>query len=294
LVTAVSPGIATITVTTEDSNRTADCVVSVSLSINGLASYLATLPPNTASSPYPITLIVTNTNEFYTIKSALQGAQNKYVEIDLTGSTVNSIALEAFWECSSLVGITIPNSITSIGEKAFYSCTSLISITIPNGVNNIEEWTFGNCSNLVSVTLGNNVRSIGKNAFLACSKLTSITLPDRLNSIGYAAFYECTSLTDISIPSDIETIDDFAFSFCSSITSITLGNGIISIGEYAFQSCLSLTSVTFLRTISSDKFNSIAFNRSGNLRDVYYATDSAWGTPGTYTREINSDYWTKQ
>jgi uncharacterized protein YjdB len=294
LVTAVLPGNATITVTTEDGNRTADCVVSVSLSISGLASYLATLPINDASSPHNITLRVTSANEFYTIKSALQGATNKFIELDLSGSTVNSIVLEAFWECSSLVSITIPNSITSIAEKAFYSCTSLKSITIPNGVTSIEDWTFANCSNLVSVTLGNNVSSIGKNAFSACSNLTSITLPDRIGSIGYAAFYECTSLTDISIPSNIYNIDDFAFSFCSSITSITLGNGIGKIGAYAFQSCLSLTSVTFLRTMPSDDFASTAFSRSGNLRDAFYATNSGWGTPGTYTRESEGLIWTRQ
>jgi hypothetical protein len=290
LVTAVSPGNATITVTTVDNNRTANCSVNVSLTLDGLESYLAILPINNASSPHPIALSIYREEDIRIIYSALRRSPNKFVDLDLTGSNVKSILSRAFNECSNLVNIALPNSLTSISDFAFGNCNSLVSIVRPNGVTQIEGSTFTNCSNLISVTLGNNVRDILEYAFYACSSLTTISLPDRLSYIGRAAFYECSSLTDISLPSDLSRIGFLAFSDCNSITNITFIGSVI-LEDFAFQSCHNLTSVTFLRTISSGNFDETAF--SGNLRDVFYA-NSVNGTPGTYTRVRGSDTWTKQ
>ena len=82
--------------------------------------------------------------------------------------TVTSIGNEAFYKCSGLTSVTIPNSVTSIGKDAFNACRSLTSVIIPNSVTSIGESAFYFCLSLTSVTIPNSVTSIGNGAFSVC------------------------------------------------------------------------------------------------------------------------------
>ena len=127
---------------------------------------------------------------------------------------------DAFWNCSSLTSITIPESVTLIGEYAFYGCSSLTSITIPNSVTSIGKGAFSNCSSLTSITIPESVTSIGRYVFYGCSSLKSITIPDSVTTIGISAFYGCSSLKSITIPDSVTSIGVSAFYYCDSLTSV--------------------------------------------------------------------------
>ena len=55
---------------------------------------------------------------------------------------ITTIGEHAFYWCSKLTSITIPNSVTTIGLGAFYGCSNLTSVTIPNSVTTIGDYAF--------------------------------------------------------------------------------------------------------------------------------------------------------
>ena len=116
----------------------------------------------------------------------------------ISDSTVE-VTAEAFLSdnYSGLVSVVIPESVTyngttyrvtSIGNKAFYDCSGLTSVTIPNSVTEIGGSAFDGCVGLTSIIIPNGVTSIGWGAFSGCSSLTSITIPNSVTSIGMWAF----------------------------------------------------------------------------------------------------------
>ena len=135
-----------------------------------------------------------------------------------------NIGDDAFYNCSSLKSVTIPNSVTSIGGAAFHGCSSLTSVIIPNSVTYIGDVAFYDCSSLTSIEMPNSVTYIGNYAFYNCSGLTSVTIPNSVTSIGWGEFTGCRSLTSITIPSSVKDIGCGAFDGCTSLTSVTMGD----------------------------------------------------------------------
>ena len=149
--------------------------------------------------------------------------------------TVTSIGNDAFYRCSGLTSVTIPNSVKSIGELAFSRCSSLTSITIPNSVTSIGSSAFAYCSSLTSVTIPNSVKSIKAYTFYDCSGLTSVTIPNSVKSIGELAFYNCSGLTSVAIPDSVTSIGGWAFELCENIENVyCYAEEVPSTDGYAF------------------------------------------------------------
>ena len=101
----------------------------------------------------------------------------------------------------SVATFNIHENCKIINDHAFYRCTKLTSITIPEGVTSIGDYAFYDCDSLTSITLPSSLTSIGAVVFNFCDSLTSITLPSSLTFIGSDAFFYA-SLTEVVIESD--------------------------------------------------------------------------------------------
>ena len=169
----------------------------------------------------------------------------------------------AFFGCSGLTSVTIPNSVTSIGYEAFCVCSSLTSVTIGNSVTSIGERAFTGCTGLTSVTIPNSVITIGREAFSGCSGLTSVNIPNSVTSIGWYAFYGCSGLTSLTIPNSVTFIGSYAFADCIGLTSVTcLAVTPPTIGSnyyYAFPSEVSSQATLYVLNESVSAYQS-AYN----------------------------------
>ena len=81
--------------------------------------------------------------------------------------------------------------VEEIASQMFKDKTTLISITLPNSVTGINEEAFLGCNNLAAITFSNQLKTISKKAFYGCSSLETITLPESIKTIGVYAFYNC-------------------------------------------------------------------------------------------------------
>lgn len=117
---------------------------------------------------------------------------------------VSKIGEFAFYNCTSLTSVVIPDTVTSIGKYAFKKCESLTSIELPDGVTFVGEYTFADCASLTNAVFPDSVSVIGNYAFYECKKLTSIVFPNGVTFVGENVFYNCRSLTSIIFNGTIE------------------------------------------------------------------------------------------
>lgn len=92
---------------------------------------------------------------------------------------VTTIGEEAF-SGYDLVSIVLPDTLKTIEKDAFYQCTNLKSIEVPDGVTEIGTRAFDKCEELINVNLPDTLTLLDSAAFYECISLKEITIPKNL------------------------------------------------------------------------------------------------------------------
>lgn len=193
---------------------------------------------------------------------------------------VTSFGNEAFYKCSGLKEIILPNSVTSLYGYLFAE-TGIESFKVPNGVTVLPHSLFKQCENLVSVEIHDNITEIGSGCFRSCSSLKSIEIPNKVLKIDSYTFSGCTAMEEVKIGSRVSEIGDFAFEKCSSLKSIVIPKGVSKINWSTFEDCTNLGTVSLLGNITSIERE--AFKGCTNLQSINF--------PSTLTAILNEAFY---
>ncbi len=204
-----------------------------------------------------------------------------------SGDRVTAISAQAFYSCSELDSVRMPDSVTSIGEDAFYYCTFLQTVVLSNNITSLGDGIFSGCINLqynqldgfsyigseqnpylVLVEANDKTKTeyevnektvfISNHAFASCSNATNFVIGDQVVSIGSCAFQRCSSLVSITLPQNLTKISGQLFSNCDALESIVIPSKVTVIELLAFSFCKNLKSVELpegLKKIESSAFN---------------------------------------
>jgi len=174
---------------------------------------------------------------------------------------ITAIADSAFYNCTRLTSISIPNTITTIGKSAFEN-TGLSSVELPNSVTALGDCCFKGNDKLTDTKLSESMSELPKGCFEDCINLNNLSIPNSVTTLGESCFMGCSSFVDIDIPASVKTIKDHCFVGCSPLNSVTV--------HWTDFSNLSIATNIF------GKINKDAVLKVPEGTSTYYKTTKPW------------------
>lgn len=193
-------------------------------------------------------------------KMLLKCQNNKLEQYSIRRGTI-VICIAAFWECSCLQQITIPDTIRYIGVQAFWNCKALQQISIPNSVLGLGACTFNGCTSLKRIIIPQSVTQIYGGVFSNSPSLQQVSIVNNsIFDIKNKMLIDINSRKIIShfgsdnsviIPDSITVIENYAF-YNSTIEHITIPDSVVNIGDSAFGGCFSLKHIVIRNNAIED------------------------------------------
>ncbi|MDD4000999.1 MAG: leucine-rich repeat domain-containing protein, partial [Bacilli bacterium] len=187
-------------------------------------------------------------------------------------STLTYIPDYAFYHCSNLTEIVIPEQIKSAGISVFDSATALEKVTFPDDFKEIPETMFRLTFALKEVNFSKNLQKIGVFAFIQ-SGIEELDIPETLDHIADWAFVACFLLDELKLPDTLRYIDFLALPVIQKVNIPKhlefLGNRALGFGdmdELVFPD--SLTSVG--EFLGESEYKETRYIDFGNVEDVVF------------------------
>ena len=141
--------------------------------------------------------------------------------VDIKKGDMTRIGTCAFYNCSSLISISLPDNIETIDHACFRNCTSLREVMVPFGVDNLSG-TFYGCTSLKKVRIGHAEKptTIGDNTFYRCASLKEVLTLSTITSFGRSCFAGCTSLETFIMPPSLNEIGAGCFTGCNNLKTV--------------------------------------------------------------------------
>ncbi|MDE6995283.1 MAG: leucine-rich repeat protein [Lachnospiraceae bacterium] len=176
-----------------------------------------------------------------------------------------------FSDCTSAVGITLPETLEAIGEGAFpYGGNAALQHFIigsnkgkyfdDSGVlyernrdGSCNLYCYPSAMKQRTYELRSDTQKITGFGFWDNKYIEKIVLNDSLSDIRSDAFSGCTALTEINIPSGITSIQAGTFEFCYSLKNLTLPSSLTSLDISAFFGCDAIDSFTIPASVTEIK-----------------------------------------
>ena len=165
-------------------------VSNASLPTQAFASWTALetlhLPVNLTVIPYQMVYGCTNLSTI-SIPNYVQEFGNeafrectKLHSIDFAdGQNLLSIGQYAFYNCSTLVSVTVPEGVQTLGAYAFYNNASLVKIKLPSTLNVIGNYAFGNCQQLMKMNVAAYAPpTVSSNTFYSVPRTATVYVPE--------------------------------------------------------------------------------------------------------------------